>query len=136
MPAVELVLFDPIPGSGGSLGPPLGPGLFERVGQTPEEAQDGRGVGLPHPTLVFPVGYVEGVMGSILDAPTLLFQGQPLLAGELLFRTRSDQPGPVEFAFGADAPIDPGNLQGSGQSQFLGFNGPGDDGPVFRPPAP
>ena len=80
-PAVELVLFYPIPRSGCSLGPALSPDLFEGVGETAEEAQDGGGVGLPHPTFVFPVGDVQGVMGSILDAPALLFQGQPFLAG-------------------------------------------------------
>ena len=82
------------------------------------------------------MGDVQGVMGSILDAPSLLFQGQPLLAGELPFRTRGDQPSPVEFAFGADAPIHTSNLQGSGQSELFGFNGPSEDRPVFPACAP
>jgi hypothetical protein len=136
MPPVELVLFDPIPGGVGSLGSALSPGLLEGVGEAPEDAQDRSGVGLLHPTFVFPVGDVEGVVGSILDAPTLLFQGQPLLAGELTFRTRGDQPGSAEFAFGTDASIDPGNLQGARQAQFLGLKGPGDNRPVFPASAP
>jgi hypothetical protein len=53
-------------------------------------------------------------MGTIFDAPALLFQDQPLRAGELTFGARGDQPSSAKFAFGPDAPINPGDLQGTG----------------------
>ena len=80
-PAVEVILLHPV--SRGRLphGSPFGPRLFEGVGEAPKNPQGGGGVGLTHPTLVFAVSYVQRVMGSILDAPALWFEVQPLLAG-------------------------------------------------------
>ena len=80
-PAVEVILFHPISRGRLPLGSPFGPQLFEGVGEAPKNPQDRGGVGLTHPTLVFAVSYVQRVMGSILDAPALLFEIQPLLAG-------------------------------------------------------
>src|ERR1017187_4603493 len=80
-PAVEVILLHPISRGRLPLRPPFGPRLFEGVGEAPKDPQDGGGVWLMHPTLVFAVSYVQRVMGSILDAPALLFEVQPLLAG-------------------------------------------------------
>ena len=130
-PAVEVVLFNPIPRGRGSLRPPLSPGVLQRVGQPPKNPQNGCGVGLVDSALILPMRDVQGVMGSILDAPALLFQLQPLLFIELALGSRTRQPSPMEFAVNADAAIDSGDLQRSGQTEFLGFNRLGDDGPVF-----
>ena len=86
---------------------------------------------MANPALILTVGYIQGVVGPILDAPALLLQVQPLFRIQLSLGSRGDQPGQAEFAFGSNATIDPGNLNGSGQAQFLGFNRPGDDGSVF-----
>ena len=86
---------------------------------------------MANPALIFTMSYIQGVVGPILDAPALLLQQQPLLCIQLSLGSRGDQPGLAEFTFGPNATIDPGNLKGTGQAQFLGFNGPGDDGSVF-----
>ena len=86
---------------------------------------------MANPAFVLTVGYIQGVVGPILDAPALLLQQEPLCRIQLSLGSRGDQPGLAEFAFGSDATIDPGDLNGSGQAQFLGFNRPGDDGSVF-----
>jgi hypothetical protein len=88
------------------------------------------------PALILTMGYIQGVMGPILNTPALLLHVQPLLRIQLSLGSRGDQPGLAEFAFDADATIDSGDLNGSGQAQFLGFNRPGDDGSVFLTCAP
>ena len=80
-PTVEVILLHPISRGRLPLEPPFGPQLFEGVGEAPKNPQDRGGVGLTHPALVFAVSYVQRVMGSILDAPALLFKVQPLLVG-------------------------------------------------------
>ena len=42
----------------------------------------------------------------------------------------------MEFGLGPDAAVDAGNLQYPRQTQLLGFNRPGDDGPVFPASTP
>ena len=80
--------------------------------------------------------HIQGVMGSVLDAPALLFKLQPLRLIELGLGAASDLPGLMEFALGANLAIDAGDLHRSGQPQFLGFNGPGDNRPIFLASAP
>ena len=86
---------------------------------------------MANPALILTMGYIQGVVSPILDAPALSLQQQPWLGIQLLLGSRGDQPGLAEFAFGPNATIDPGNLQGTGQAQFLGFYDPGNDGSVF-----
>src|ERR1019366_5044667 len=86
----------------------------------------------PHPLTLG----LQGVVRPILDAPALLLKVQPLFLIQLILGSRGHQPGLMELAFGPNATINPGDLQRSGQTQFLGFNGPGDDGPVFLASAP
>jgi hypothetical protein len=73
-PAVELILLDPIPSSGLSLGPSLGPSLLQGVGHTPEDSQNGCCAVMANPALILTMGYIQGVVGPILDAPALLLQ--------------------------------------------------------------
>ena len=86
--------------------------------------------------LILSMGHIQGVVRPILDAPALLLQAQPLFLIQLILGSRGHQPGLMELAFGPNATIDSGDLQRSGQTQFFGFNRPGDDGPVFFASAP
>lgn len=60
------------------------------------------------------MGYVQGVVRPILDAPALLLQVQPVFLFQLGLGARGHQPSLMELAFGTDATIDPGDLQRSG----------------------
>src|SRR5664279_3849744 len=82
-PAVELILLDPIPSGGLSLGPSLGPSLLQGVGHPPEDSQNGGGAVMANPALILAMGYIQSVVGPILDAPALLLQQQPELGIQL-----------------------------------------------------
>src|ERR1035441_8397325 len=82
------------------------------------------------------MGPSQGVVRPILDAPALLLQVQPLFLIQLGLGSRGHQPSLMELALGTHATINPGDLQCSGQTQFLGLNRPGDDGPGFLASAP
>jgi hypothetical protein len=44
----------------------------------PKNSQNRRRVGMANPALILAVGYIQSVVGTILDAPALLLQQQPL----------------------------------------------------------
>ena len=68
------------------------------------------------------MGHIQGVVRQILDAQTLLLQVQPVFLIQLSLGARGHQPSLIELAFGPNATINPGDLQRSGQTEFLGFN--------------
>src|ERR1019366_9459934 len=88
------------------------------------------------PALILSMGHIQGVVRPILDAPTLLLQVQPVFLIQLSLGSRGHQPGLIELAFGPNATINPGDLQCSSQTEFLGFNRSGDDGSVLLACAP
>jgi len=136
VPAVELVRFDPVTRSGFPLGSPFGPEVLQGVGHTPQYSQHRHGIVIPDPALILPIGHVQGVMGPVFYAPVLLVKGQPLLRILLCRGAGGDLPGPVKFAFGANAPVNPGQLHRAGQPQLLGFDNTGHNRPVFFASAP
>ena len=78
-----MILFGPVPRSGFTLGTSFGPDLFEGIGNASENPQNGRCDGLMNATFIFSMGDVQGVMSSIFDSPSLLFQTQPLGVAQL-----------------------------------------------------
>jgi hypothetical protein len=66
------------------------------------------------PALILSMGYIQGVVRPILDAPALLLQIQPLFLIQLSLESRGHQPGLMELAFGPNATINPSDLQRSG----------------------
>ena len=76
-PAVKVIFFGPVAGSSFTLGTPFGPDLFKGVGATPKDPQHGGRIWVTNATIVFPMGYIQGVVGSILGPPALLLEPQP-----------------------------------------------------------
>lgn len=83
MVSIELIFFDPVSGGGFTFGTALGPDVLEGVGEASKDAQDCCGIGLTNAAFILSVSHVQGVVGSVFDAPSLLFQLQPLGFTEL-----------------------------------------------------
>lgn len=81
--SIELIFFDPVSGGGFPLGAALGPDVLEGVGEAPKDAEDCCGIRLTNAAFILSVGHVQSVVGSVFDAPSLLFQLQPLGFTEL-----------------------------------------------------
>ena len=96
------------------LGRPLAQSLLQGVGQAPKNPKNRCCVGMADSAFVLAMGHIQGVMGPILDAPALLLKVQPLFRIQLGLGAGGNQPGLMELAFGANATIDPGDLQRSG----------------------
>ena len=77
LPAGELILFGPVPGSGFALGPALGPDLLAGIGKTPKDSQDTSRVGLSHSAFILALGYAQRVMAAVVEASAPLFELQP-----------------------------------------------------------
>ncbi len=77
LPAVELILFGPVPGSGFVLGPALDPDLLAGIGKTPTDPQDTNRVGLAHSAFILALGYAQRVVAAVVEAPGPLFEVQP-----------------------------------------------------------
>ena len=82
--AVGRIALYPVGGGGFALGTTSGPDMFEGVGETAEEAQDGGRVGLANAALVLPAGHIQGMVSAVFDTPALLFQTQPFGLAQFL----------------------------------------------------
>ena len=60
-----------------------GPDLFEGDGKVPKDAQHRSRIRVAHPAFVLSMRHIQGVMGAVFNAPTLLFEFQPLDVAQL-----------------------------------------------------
>lgn len=107
---------------------------MQRNGHPMKYPEDGHRVGLAHPALILLPDNIQNIVGLIFDSPTLTLARQPKFWAELGRRQGTDQPGATPCGLGANAPVHPRNLNGSGQAQFFWLDAARDDGPIFGPP--